>query len=793
MAATNASNSKNLAELETKLAYHEKLQQITSRIHSARNLNEIFLQVKDDVLELFDADRITIYGVDAKNNQIFSKYKEGKEVREIRLPIDSHSLAGYVAFNKRPINIRDAYDEKEISRKTPPMHFDRSWDEKTGYRTRQVLAVPIVYKRGGKTVFGGLIQLINKRSGDVFTSEDQSNLGRVAEALGIAFTNQQHMVHRKPTKFDDLLERGLITEEELNEAVGKAKGQKVDPETILMIDHKISKEDLARSLGKFYGCQYMLFDEKIRVDRALGRGLHIGGIRMEYLLKRHWVPVARVGPRPIVLVDDPRDLAKMDEIRSNPVLRNCEIRVGLKEDIGRFILAQMGSEEEVLEEGPAGDSSAEPEPSRVASIDEILSSLREEEGGVVDEQEPLPSEVSESDSSVVRLANQVIRDAFNMRASDIHVEPYGKRDMVVRLRVDGVCMNYLKVPANYSRALVSRYKIMANLDIAERRKPQDGRIRFRMGKREIELRVATMPTTGANEDVVMRILAASEPIPLEKLAMSPRNYEAFLQIITKPYGIVLVVGPTGSGKTTTLHSAVGYINTPEKKIWTAEDPVEITQYGLRQVQVLPKIGLTFAAAMRSFLRADPDVILVGEMRDPETASMGIEASLTGHVVFTTLHTNSAPETVTRLLEMGMDSFNFADALLGVLAQRLVRTLCSECKKPYVPERGEFDEMVHFYGEEAFQRLGISYSKDLELHKPTGCDQCNNTGYRGRVGIHELLVGSDRIKEEIQKRSRVEEIRRIAMEEGMTTLLQDGIAKVFQGHTDFKQVRSVCIR
>jgi type II secretory ATPase GspE/PulE/Tfp pilus assembly ATPase PilB-like protein len=275
--------------------------------------------------------------------------------------------------------------------------------------------------------------------------------------------------------------------------------------------------------------------------------------------------------------------------------------------------------------------------------------------------------------------------------------------------------------------------------------------------------------------------------------MSPRNYEAFVEIITKPYGLVLVVGPTGSGKTTTLHSAVGYINTPARKIWTAEDPVEITQYGLRQVQVVPKIGLTFAAAMRSFLRADPDVILVGEMRDHETATIGIEASLTGHLVLTTLHTNSAPETVTRLLEMGMDAFNFADALLGVLAQRLVRTLCPNCKKPYVPDRREFDELVHFYGDTAFERLGISHSKDLQFYGPAGCERCNNAGYRGRMGIHELLAGSDRIREAIHTRSRVEDIRKIAMEEGMTTLLQDGIAKVFQGHTDFRQVRSVCIR
>lgn len=312
-------------------------------------------------------------------------------------------------------------------------------------------------------------------------------------------------------------------------------------------------------------------------------------------------------------------------------------------------------------------------------------------------------------------------------------------------------------------------------------------------KKEIELRVATLPTAGGNEDVVMRILAASEPIPLDQMGMSERNYSEFVKVIQKPYGIVLVVGPTGSGKTTTLHSGLGYINTPERKIWTAEDPVEITQYRLRQVQVQPKIDFTFAAAMRAFLRADPDVIMVGEMRDQETAETGIEASLTGHLVFSTLHTNSAPETITRLLEMGMDPFNFADAILGVLAQRLVRTLCSKCKESYNPSKEEFDIIVADYGKEQFQKLGIEYSKDLALYRPKGCEVCNDTGYKGRMGIHEFLVGTDELKELIQKKVVVDVIRKQAAKDGMVTLLQDGIQKAFQGHTDYKQVKKVCIK
>jgi type II secretory ATPase GspE/PulE/Tfp pilus assembly ATPase PilB-like protein len=338
----------------------------------------------------------------------------------------------------------------------------------------------------------------------------------------------------------------------------------------------------------------------------------------------------------------------------------------------------------------------------------------------------------------------------------------------------------------------SRIKIMSNLDIAERRLPQDGKIQFRKyAPLNIELRVATLPTTGGNEDVVMRLLSSSEPLPLEKMGMSARDYKEFISIIEKPYGIVLVVGPTGSGKTTTLHSALRLINKPETKIWTAEDPVEITQEGLRQVQMLPKIGLNFASAMRSFLRADPDVIMVGEMRDEETASIGIEASLTGHLVFSTLHTNSAPETIVRLLDIGMDPFNFSDALLGILAQRLVRTLCKDCKEAYHPSEEEYELLVRTYNGD-FDSLGISYNKDLRLYKPKGCKKCQGTGYKGRTAIFELLPGTNGIKSLIQEKVKMDKIKEQAIADGMRTLMQDGIHKIFLGQTDLTQVRRVCM-
>jgi len=399
---------------------------------------------------------------------------------------------------------------------------------------------------------------------------------------------------------------------------------------------------------------------------------------------------------------------------------------------------------------------------------------------------------TEDDDDVIKLVNRFIVDAVRDRASDIHIEPYGeKQDLTVRFRVDGQLRNYRRIPSEYRERIVARMKIMARLNIAERRLPQDGKIRFKLGEREIELRMVTLPTAGENEDVVLRILAGFGALPLSEMGLSPENLQAVEALVRRPYGLVLAVGPTGSGKTTTLHSMLAQINDVKKKIWTVEDPVEITQPGLRQLQVQPQIGLTFASAMRSFLRADPDVIMVGEMRDEETAHMGIEASLTGHIVLSTLHTNTAPETVTRLIDMGMEPFSFSDALLGILSQRLARQLCGKCKVQYDATADESDEFSRYIGADAVERA--TTGGVLKLWRADGCVECEKTGYRGRLALHELLVNNDEIRAAIQRKATTGEIRDLAQQAGMQTLLQDGVAKCLQGHTDLKQVLAVCSR
>lgn len=755
--------------LQEKLAYEQKLVQLMDRIHAARSLDSIFVELHAEILALCDAERMTLYAVDHERKELYSKFLtpgDVGELREIRVPISEKSIAGYVAAARRMVNIVDAYDRAELTRVAPTLSFDASWDRKSGFRTRQVLAMPILHD--GRIV--GVIQLLNKAHGPRFTKDDETSVARIAKTLGIAFNNQIQLAQRRSGKFDYLLAHGLVTQEELSQAIAEARRKQSDVETILLEQFKVPKAELGTALSEFYRCPFVEFDEKIIPPPDLMRDL-----KLEYLKKAFWLPLRREDAGLVVLVDNPQDIQKVDTIHQLLPRQKITFAVGLRKDILLFLAAASG------ELAPKD------------SIGTILGDLRAED--TAEKAEEAGGDIDENDSAIIRLANQLIVDACRARASDIHVEPYGpRRDTVIRIRVDGSCMEYQRIPGAYRRAIVARIKIMAQLDIAERRKPQDGKIKFTLPEgREVELRVATVPTAGGNEDVVMRILASTEPLALERLGMTERNLRELKAIAEKPYGLILCVGPTGSGKTTTLHSVLGYINKPERKIWTAEDPVEITQYGLRQVQVMPKIGFTFAAALRAFLRADPDVIMVGEMRDAETAATGIEASLTGHLVLSTLHTNSSTETVVRLLDMGLDPFSFSDALLGVLAQRLVKRICERCKEAYRPDPSEYDAIATAYGKEEFEALGFRQDDRFQLFRGKGCPACNNTGYFGRAGIHELLIATDEMKRLIQTRARVSEMLALAKSEGMTTLVQDGILKCMSGLTDFRQVKSVAIK
>lgn len=778
--------SAGLVEISSKLAFTKKLQAVTNKIHSTRNIDEIMLELSADICALFEADRLTIYATGEDGNSIVSKIKTGLTgFKDLNLPISPASIAGYVASHRHVMNIADVYDAQELASFSPKIRFLKEVDQKTGYRTKQMLVAPILGEDGELL---GVVQLINSLTGLTFSATAVEGVGELAKTLAIAFE-----VRRKPqpgikTKYDYLVSENLISAPELELASRSARKKSKNLEDVLVDEFQIKISDLGKSIASYYGVPY----EPFRADRIKPMDL-LKNLKREYVETSLWLPIEETPEGLAILTPDPERI-KGSHIAGNVFPRH---KLTYRTSTHREFLQTLN-----LFFGEDADST---------SIGDMLSNLEDETG-----EEVSADEISAAaDNELVKLVNKIIIDAYHQGASDIHIEPgIGKEKTVVRFRRDGTLGLYIEVPASYRNALTARLKIMCDLDISEKRKPQDGKIKFKkFGPLDIELRVATLPSAGGVEDVVMRILAAGEPIPLEKLGLSRHNYTTLKEVVSKPYGLFFVCGPTGSGKTTTLHSVLKHLNTPETKIWTAEDPVEITQKGLRQVQMNPKAGLTFAVAMRAFLRADPDVIMVGEMRDKETVSTGIEASLTGHLVLATLHTNSAPESIIRLLDMGMDPFNFADALLGILAQRLAKRLCVKCKKARAATADDIKIMLNEYClelsnleswkkdpkaamEGIYKEWLKSFANDkglFTLYDPVGCETCNNTGYKGRLGLHELLVGTDAIKKNIQEHARVAEMLATGLAEGMRTLKQDGIEKVLQGITDLKQVRTVCIK
>ena len=626
-----------------------------------------------------------------------------------------------------------------------------------------------------------------KPIGEYLVSQKIVNIGQLESAL----KRQKAMPNLKLGEI--LIGENLVDELQLADALVEQKKERRKPLGEILIDKGIvSREQIQQALAKKLGIPFVNLQEfKVTPDV-------IHQIPASLAFKHKVIPLYHYEGKLAVALDNPMDWEALDALRFH-TNKYIEPVIALTEEI-TWALQFYYSSEDIL-------TAIEPETQEGEEKSFDSNSLGGDTFNAKEE-----SDVT--DNIVVKIINKIIMDAHQQGVSNIHIEPNpGNNKVVVRFRKDGTMAIYHKFPPQYRNALISRIKVMARLDISERRKPQDGKINFKQyGPANIELRIAILPTAGGLEDVVMRILSSGKKIPINALGLSSNNVDKLLVAISQPYGLFLVCGPTGSGKTTTLHSILGHLNDDERKIWTAEDPIEITQQGLRQVQVNPKIGLDFAAAMRAFLRADPDIIMVGEMRDAETAGVGIEASLTGHLVFSTLHTNTAAESVVRLLEMGMDPFNFADALIGILSQRLAKTLCPSCKTPYHPHVHEVEQLAREYCadlipaksseaeakailDQQIQEWQQSFGKNgkFTLYKAPGCSECNDTGYRGRIGLHELLIAAPRIKQMILEHSPAVELHKEALNNGMRTLKQDGIEKILRGYTDLPQIRTICIK
>ncbi len=780
----------NDSEISIKLNFSKNLRVVTNKIHATNNIDEIILEVSKDICTLFNVDRLTIYSVSEDKSCIISKVKTGlNSFKDLKLPIANQSIAGFIALSKKVANIKDVYDERELRELSSQLHFQKEVDKRTGYRTKQMLVAPILNVNNDELL--GVVQLLNSKANVPFTQIAVDGVNELCQTLAIAFKQRQKVQQSVKSKYDHLVTDAVVSSAELDLATRSARRKGDSMEDVLIDEFQVKLPSLGKALASFFGVEYEPFkSERIKPSDLLKN------LKRDYVANNHWVPIDDTKEGLVILTTDP------EKIKSSRIVNNIFSK-------HKIIYKVCPTREfhATLDLFYGANSLAE---SDSGNIDDMLSNLENEE-----EIPGVAEEVSAAaDNEVVKLVNKIIVDAHKMGVSDIHIEPYpGKAKTQVRFRRDGSLMPYIELPASYRNPLVTRIKIMCDMDISQKRKPQDGKIKFRkFGPLDIELRVATIPSVGSLEDVVMRILAAGEPIPLDKMGFTPLNLKELKATVAKPYGLFFVCGPTGSGKTTTLHSILKSLNTPETKIWTAEDPVEITQRGLRQVQMNVKAGLTFPTVMKSFLRADPDIIMVGEMRDAETTSIGIEASLTGHLVFATLHTNSATESIIRLLDMGMDPFNFSDALLGILAQRLAKRLC-KCKKSHAANEQELELLLKEYCEELqnidrFKNDPESAQKEIladwkkqygddkgriMLHEPVGCNACSESGYKGRVGLHELLIATDALKKNIQEHARVAEMLVTALGDGMRTLKQDGVEKVLQGITDMQQVRTVCIK
>jgi len=595
-----------------------------------------------------------------------------------------------------------------------------------------------------------------------------------------------------------LLALGFVTDAQLKAALEQQKKDRGVPLGELLVrEGTVSRDKLQTALARKMGYPIVDVDAFPVAVEAVQR-LPLGTAR-----RLNALPLLMRGERLVVALEDPSAARVIEEIEFAAQVKvvTTLARSGTLPGAIDRAYQRLGHDVWGAAEGTDPGKAIEFEADDAQGL---LATLEQQQRQTVDAGDGEDTQVEQSDNSLVRLINTMIVEAHHQGVSDIHVEAQPGRDKLrVRFRKDGVLKPYMELPHTYRSAMIARLKIMCDLDIAERRKPQDGKINFArfVPGQKLELRLVTIPTANGLEDAVLRLLASARALPLDAMGLSAHNLKQLKQAIERPYGMVLCVGPTGSGKTTTLHAALAHINTPQRKIWTAEDPVEITQPGLRQVQVNPKIDWTFAKALRSFLRADPDVVMVGEIRDEETAHTAIEASLTGHLVLSTLHTNSAPETVTRLLDMGMDPFNFADSLLGVLAQRLVRRLCTHCRtsRPATDdEEAELlaDWMNAFAGSPPDAQALLEDWRErhgeggrLQITHAKGCDRCEQTGFKGRLGLHELMVVDRPLRALIQTHARAEDLLRCALAAGMRTLRQDGIEKVLAGLTTIEEVRA----
>jgi type II secretory ATPase GspE/PulE/Tfp pilus assembly ATPase PilB-like protein len=835
------SEAPQVEELLKNLEFHKAIQNLSNRILAAETIPEIVVSLGNDIRKLFNIHILTIYLIDKTTKEIYTMQASGNEIKEIRFPINFSTFAGFVVQKKKPLHVSDPYNERDLKKIHDQLIFDRSLDKKTGVLTGQIIAIPISLEG----IVSGVLEIMNKKGGEKIEEYHQIYLDEIAGVLAKAFDNHLNFFQEKQiikTRFEALLKEGFLNDIQLEKALRTSR-QKSEPlDEIFMRQYGIPKEEIGRALVDYYHCHFIPYDD----DRLVPEALLIGLDKTSLEIMR-WVPIDMVNGKIRVIMDDPSDMIRRKKIEEMLNTNSISYDVSLKSDILKYLDHFYDSEEQSLrveefaddpvesslpdisikeenahpkakavevvklkkpvfipdeEETVTARIPAEEKPEPPDEPPAVLSSPHKKANDDVRtraEEIPLEAHPEEPvvtifDQGSPHLAGQVINEAYGLRASDIHFEPdVEARNVTLRIRVDGQCIVQQTMTQNDYDTVIAQIKTLGNLPIQTKTPLQSARIRLvRPTGGDLDMRVVIIETQSGQEDTVIHFLPKIKKMPLELIGLSEKSYTTLTRILEQPRGMVLAAGPTGSGITTTLHACVSQINRPVKKIWTVEQPVEITQNGLRQVQVQPQKGFTFPKVLRSCLDADPDVIMVSHLGDSETAKLCMEASMTRNLVLSALPTESIPEGIERLLDMGIPHLSLADGCLAIISQRLIRTLCPKCKEKYHPSREEYDELADLYGKESFEKLSIPYTDDFKLYRPCGCDECGKTGYSGRTGIHEIFVFSRDIKRMIRRREDADAVYAAALSEGMITLLQDWICKAMEGLTDSTRLKQVLI-
>lgn len=757
------------------------LESFVSQIKNIDLNNASQNSLTNSLKSIFSCESATLLNYDDNQKELYSRNYRSRSTDEIRFQVSVNNLAGFVATTRKPVNISDVHSKEELAKHHRDLAYDDSWDDENGFKARSIILIPLPHKN--KLV--GVMEIVNKTDGTPFLEVDFIRAKAIALVMGLALVKLKERSHdneetviqtnapdeeKKPTKFSYLIANGFLTDDELTLINKKSQESGIDVEDLLIKEHFLRPLDVGKSLETFYYIPYEGFDESTRKP-----DLEHYEINTATLHNQHWVPLKNGAPGMVILVNDPTDKNVIETIKQTFPGKKTEFRVGLKMDIQEYITgfykveeSQNISETEILAE------------------DKILELVIEEQKTQASE-----NQIVTPDSNN-KLFDEMLSNAVKQGVTDIHIEPGMEgKNLLIRLRKEGACRVYEEVPSNMQKEIINHIKTLAGLDLSVNQLPQNGKFIWSLEADKYELSVVVFPTIGNLEDAMLRVSQIGKPvprfIPITQMEFSDPNLDKIMSRIHASKGMVLVTGPEGTGKTTTLHAFLGHLNTPEKKIVTAESPVDIVQSGLRQIQTNQEIGLNYSFALETFLLGNPDIIMIGEIADAETLKLCNEAAKE-RLVFSSFQAKSTMDAIRIMREMNLDSNQFAETFLLIMAQKLVPSLCSACKEDYHPSQEEFEMLEKFYGSNNFSDLGFQYNDNLTLKKAVGCKQCIFTGYSGKIVLQEVLERTHELNRLIAEKAPLEEIQSQALKDGMVTLNQDGIYKIMNGDCDFKKIQ-----